>query len=53
MLTARADDGSAASALEAGAAEFLTKPCHPAELAAAVRRLLGGAPRQAAAPFPS
>jgi len=42
MLTARGDDGSAAAARRHGASAFLTKPCHPAEFAATVRRLIGG-----------
>jgi DNA-binding response OmpR family regulator len=45
MLTARGDDDSAAVARMCGATAFLTKPCHPKELEATVRRLTEASPR--------
>jgi len=43
MLTGYADKAIDKGALEAGAAGFLTKPCLPDDLDAAVRRVLDGA----------
>ena len=42
MLTARADDQARDLGMSAGANAYLTKPVHPDELVACVRRVLAG-----------
>jgi len=41
MLTARAQERDVVKGIDMGAEDYITKPCHPAELLARVKRILG------------